>query len=361
MAARRYSPTQYLDAVKKHDGDRREAAKELGVGLRAIWENLKICEEQGHEVPAPLYNSDRLAYVRGDIRAAVQSPVVLQAEIDELRGQLEAVTLVKRWAAAKPKTRAIRKPNGCKHLVIPDTQVKVGVPIDHLEAAGNYAADKRPDVITIIGDWWDFPSLSSYDRGQKSFEGRRYRMDVEAGKAGMEKFLAPIRKAKGYRPRIVMTLGNHEHRVNRAVEEHAILDGTIGIRDLQLEAFGIEVHEFLKPVVIDGVSYCHYFPRAASGKVMQSRTGAPNALAQLRREGRSCVAGHTQGFDISCLPFSGRLQWGVIAGSFYQHQETYLTAQGNDHWHGVVMLHEVQDGCFSPMVVGINYLLEKYQ
>jgi len=284
----------------------------------------------------------------------------LQATIDDLRAQLQSVTTVKQWAAAKPSKRATRKPSGAKHLVIPDTQVKVGVPIDHLEAAGNYAAEKRPDVITIIGDWWDFPSLSSYDRGKLSFEGRRYRLDVEAGKAGMERFLKPIRKARNYRPRIVFTLGNHEERVLRAVQEDSRLEGLLGLHDLKLAEFGLESYEFLRPVVIDGVSYCHFFPRAASGKVMQSKSGAPNALAQLRREGRSCVAGHTQGFDIACLPFSGRLQWGVICGSFYQHQEAYLTAQGNDHWHGVIMLHEVRDGCFSPMVVSIDYLLKRY-
>ncbi len=288
------------------------------------------------------------------------TPDALQATIDDLRGQLEAVTVVKRWAASNPRKRTASKPKHPKHLYVPDTQVKVGVPINHLAAAGNYAAEKRPDTIVLAGDWWDFPSLSSYDRGKLAFEGRRYRLDVEAGKAGMELFLAPIRKQKGYRPRIVMTIGNHEERVLRAVQENPALDGMIGLHDLQLEAFGVESHEFLRPVVIDGVSYCHFYPRSASGKVMQSKSGAPNALAQLRREGRSCVAGHTQGFDIACLPFAGRLQWGIIAGSFYQHQERYLTPQGQDHWHGVLMLHEVNAGSFSPMVVSLDYLLRKY-
>ena len=350
--ARRFTPQQYKDCVDRHGGDAGAAAAELGVTMRCVHDNLQILRRG---VPYQVPSIPATLEVNGISKAA-------QAQIDDLKAQLEAVTIVKRWAATrKPSKRTARKPNGAKHLVIPDTQVKVGVPINHLEAAGNYAAEKRPDVITLIGDWWDFPSLSSYDKGKLSFEGRRYRLDVEAGKAGMEKFLAPIRKAKGYRPRIVITLGNHENRVNRAIEEHAVLDGTIGIHDLQLASFGIEVHEFLSPVVIDGVAYCHYFPRSASGKVMQSKSGAPNALAQLRREGRSCVAGHTQGFDIACLPFSGRLQWGLIAGSFYQHQETYLTPQGQDHWHGVVMLHEVRDGCFSPMVVSLDYLLGKYQ
>jgi hypothetical protein len=282
----------------------------------------------------------------------------LQAKIDDLQGQLEAVTVVKRWARAK--TNKAPRPHGSKHLYIPDTQIKVGVPIDHLTAAGNYAVEKRPDTIVIAGDWWDMPSLSSYDRGKLSFEGRRYRLDVEAGKAGMDRLLQPIRKTRNYRPRIVFTLGNHEERILRAVQEDPRLEGLMGIHDLKLAEFGLEAHQFLKPVVIDGVSYCHFYPRSASGKVMQNKSGAPNALAQLRREGRSCVAGHTQGFDIACLPFSGRQQWGIIAGSFYQHQESYLTPQGQDHWHGVVMLHEVKDGCFSPMVVSLEYLRSKY-
>lgn len=333
---------QAVDAVQRY-GSVTEAAAALGMNRNTLHHRLHLA---WHVQPSP--------------RVCVgASSVELQAQIDDLKGQLEAVTIVKRWAR-KPSTRTTRKPNNCKHLYIPDTQIKVGVPIDHLEAAGNYAAEKRPDVIVIAGDWWDFPSLSSYDKGKLSFEGRRYRLDVEAGKAGMEKFLGPIRKQKGYNPRIVMTLGNHEERVLRAVQEHAVLEGMIGLHDLQLEAFGIESHEFLKPVVIDGVAYCHYFPRAASGKVMQSKSGAPNALAQLRREGRSCVAGHTQGFDIACLPFCGRLQWGIQAGSFYQHSESYLTPQGQDHWHGVIMLHEVNEGSFSPMVVSLTYLLTKY-
>ena len=81
-----------------------------------------------------------------------------------------------------------------KHLVIPDTQVKPGDRADHLRWAGEYAAEKKPDVIVHIGDHWDMPSLSSYDVGKKSFEGRRYVNDVEAGINAMHKFLEPIQR-----------------------------------------------------------------------------------------------------------------------------------------------------------------------
>jgi len=61
-----------------------------------------------------------------------------------------------------------------KHFILPDCQVKPGVPLNHLEWAGRFVVDKRPEVVVCLGDFADMPSLSSYDVGKKSFEGRRY-------------------------------------------------------------------------------------------------------------------------------------------------------------------------------------------
>ena len=77
---------------------------------------------------------------------------------------------------------------GKMHLVLPDVQSKPGVSSDHLEWIGNYIAEKQPDTIICIGDWWDMPSLSAYDKGKLSYEGRRYVKDVKAGRgAGLQK------------------------------------------------------------------------------------------------------------------------------------------------------------------------------
>ena len=83
-----------------------------------------------------------------------------------------------------------------KHLVIPDTQVKPGHSTAHLKWAGEYAAEKKPDVIIHIGDHWDMASLSSYDVGKKSFEGRRYTRDIRAGLNAMDHFIAPTKEEK---------------------------------------------------------------------------------------------------------------------------------------------------------------------
>ena len=82
---------------------------------------------------------------------------------------------------------------GSRILVIPDTQVKPGVNTDHLEWAGRYAVKMKPDVIVHIGDHWDMPSLSSYDKkGSRQMEGKRYVQDIAAGNEAMDRFMAPI-------------------------------------------------------------------------------------------------------------------------------------------------------------------------
>lgn len=258
---------------------------------------------------------------------------------------------------AQKKISSKPSPRNKTHLIIPDTQCKPGVPLDHCGWAGQFVADRQPDVVVCLGDWWDMPSLSSYDKGKKSFEGRRYKADIEAGRKAMELFMAPMRKMRK-KPRLVFLIGNHEQRIQRAIEDDPKLDGTIGYQDFGLD--GWEVYPFLQVVVIDGIAYSHFFPRSANGSIAQTKQGAPDAKAQLMREGRSCTAGHKQGLDIKPLSLGGRLQWGLIAGSFYQHDEDYLSPQGNDHWRGLVVKHQVKDGYYDPMIVGMDYLRQRY-
>lgn len=249
-------------------------------------------------------------------------------------------------------------------LVIPDAQVKPGTPTDHLKWLGQYIVDKRPDVIVNIGDWADMPSLSSYDVGKKSFEGRRYKADVDASLKAMYTLLAPmfdlqIRQRKNkkavYEPRMVLTLGNHENRINRAVENDPKLEGTIGITDLEYETFGWEVFPFLDVVVIDGVAFSHYFSTGTAGRP------ASTANAQLNKVHMSCIAGHQQGLQIATgKRADGALLTSIIAGSFYTHDEEYMGQQGNKHWRGALMLHGVEDGQFDLNPLPIRYLEEKY-
>ena len=256
-----------------------------------------------------------------------------------------------------------------EHLYIPDCQVHTDAPLDHLEWIGKYIIDKKPDVIVCAGDFADMPSLSSYDRGKKNFEGRRYKKDIEAAKAGMDVLLSPLRsmqrrqkhlKQKVYRPRMVLTLGNHEDRINRAIQEEAILEDTIGIGDLEYEKYGWEVVPYLQTIEIDGILYSHFFPRNPNGRIVQNKRGCPSARAQVVREMQSCTSGHLQGVDFCIYQTGSHRKYGLIAGSCYLHEEAYLTPQGTHYWRGIVYKHEVQHGEYDPMLVSLGYLCRRY-
>tara|TARA_R110000822_G_scaffold275773_1_gene397904 strand:+ start:30601 stop:31371 length:771 start_codon:yes stop_codon:yes gene_type:complete len=250
-----------------------------------------------------------------------------------------------------------------KHLVIPDVQAKEGIPLEHLEWIGKYIVDKKPDVVVCIGDFADMPSLSSYDKGKKSFEGRRYNIDIEYTQKAMDMLLTPLREYnkhrikihdKQYKPRLVLTLGNHEERIARTVNCQPELDGLIGYHQLPYQDW--EVIDFLKPVIIDGVLYVHYLANPMTGKPYSG-----TALNQLIKVGQSYVVGHKQTLDVATrFTLDSRQQWGIIAGACYLHDEDYKGYQGNHHWRGIVMLHDVIDGSFNPMFVDLKYLKERY-
>ena len=250
-------------------------------------------------------------------------------------------------------------PKPRKHLIIPDCQVKPNVPTEHLSWIGQYIVEKQPDVIVCIGDFADLPSLSSYDVGKKSFEGRRYKADIEAARAGMELLLAPMlqynkkrNQQRRYKPRMVMTLGNHEERILRATENDPKLDGTISIDDLGYKEAGWEVHDFLKIVEIDGISYSHYFTTGVMGRPVNS------AAALLKERMGSATMGHTQAYDVAV--HKKTLHRGLFCGVCYLHDEAYLGAQGNIARRQIIMKHEVRDGRYDLMEVSLDFLRRKY-
>jgi hypothetical protein len=249
-----------------------------------------------------------------------------------------------------------------KHLVIPDVQAKPDVDFDYLRCIGNYIVDKKPDVIVCIGDFADMESLSSYDRGMKSFEGRSYNKDIWAAREAMDALLTPLyqfnekakrQKEKKYKPRMVLTLGNHENRINRVINEDRKLEGLISTDDMPYQDW--EVIPFLEVIVIDGIAYSHYFTSGVMGRPITT------ANALLTKKHMSCFAGHQQGRQIAYgRRADGSEMTAIICGSCYEHNEDYLGSQGNQHWRGFYMLHEVNNGSFDEMAVSIRYVKENH-
>jgi hypothetical protein len=249
-----------------------------------------------------------------------------------------------------------------KHMVIPDTQCRPGVPLDHLRWAGLYACVKKPTTIINLGDHWDMASLCSYDKGKRAAENMRYSIDIEAGNKGMDLFMEPIAEEMErdplWCPRLVLTRGNHEQRIERATQDNPELEGTLSFDALRTwgSTWDWEVYPFLKVVTIDGVNYAHYFTSGVMGRAVTT------ARALLTKKHESCVMGHVQSYQTAMdYTATGKRITALFAGCYYQHQDDYRDAQSNvGTWRGVHILYGVQNGEFTHNSIDIGYLKHRF-
>ena len=260
------------------------------------------------------------------------------------------------------------KSEGNTHFVIPDTQAKPGVCFKYMNKIGQYIANRKPEVIVHLGDHYDLPSLSSYDKGSRKAEGRRLHTDLEAGLLSMEYLLKPIHDLQQkeieeygeirYKPYMVLTLGNHEQRLERHVNANPELFGFVDYESFRYSEMGWDWYDFLDPVIVDGVTYCHFMANPFSGKPYGG-----SCANILKHVGESFTCGHKQTLDVTTrfLPSSGQQQWGIVAGACYEHLESYKGIQGNKHWRGVVVKHNVKGGTYNPMFVDLDYINRKYK
>jgi hypothetical protein len=249
-----------------------------------------------------------------------------------------------------------------RHLFIPDTQVKEGVPISHIEALGNYIEEKRFEKIICAGDWWDMPATSNFNSAKEQ-ENLRVLDDISSGNRAMNLLWKAVdkrnkqcakNKKKQYQPDCTFLMGNHEAHLERLWEKDPRLHGLIGYDALNLGRW--KVHEFLKVVDIDGILYSHYFCNPMSG-----RPWGGMIETRIKNVGQSFTQGHAQSFKYGELEISsGKRRHGCVAGSFYQHEEDYKGPQGNHHWRGVIVKNEVSDGQYDIMKISLDYLLRKY-
>lgn len=256
-----------------------------------------------------------------------------------------------------PRTRPM------EHVFVPDTQVRPGVPTDHILAAANYIVDKRPNKIIIAGDWYDLPSLSSYDKpGHIDHEGQRYALDVDAGDEAFNMFIRRIRlEHRRYKPEIHFLMGNHEYRIIRAVEANPRHhEGVMSYSNLAaMQSDYVQCHDFLEIVELDGILYSHYFVNPQS--LMRGVLGG-QMDNRLNKIGQSFTQGHQQTIMWGTQPTTnGRMRQGLVAGAFYQHEEKYLGPQGKNYWRGMVYKHEVRNGEYDVMMLSLNYLRRQWR
>jgi hypothetical protein len=253
-----------------------------------------------------------------------------------------------------------------KIVLIADTQrrpdnVQINTPLDH--ALGNLIVEEEPDIVVHIGDHFDMPSLSTYDmpkNNRRTIDGREVAADVAAGRESMDRILAPLRdlqrrqrdsKHRVYRPRMVFTLGNHEERILRFPE----LRGLVGIEDM-FAGTPWEVYDYLEPACFGGVEFVHYAANPLSG-----RPYGGSAEYRLNKTKMSVCQGHEQTFKYA-MEFlnNGRALSFLVGGSCYLHDEPYKGPQGNNHFRGAFILHDVENGTYDLEQVSCKRLLKEY-
>lgn len=260
-----------------------------------------------------------------------------------------------------------------KHFVIPDTQVKPGIPLDNLDWFGKYIVETKPDVVVMLGDWYDLPSLSSWDRGKAAFQGRRFKADVAAGHAALDRMWKPIndynatrrqRKERQWEPEKHVVWGNHEDRADRCAEDTPELKGFVGtfLFDEYWQERGWKTHAYKEVIDLDGIWYSHLFTHELTDRAM----GAI-ASTLLKQIGHTFTQGHRQTYDISTRYVGKHMHRALIAGASYLHDEDFKgpsravsERSGNHHWRGCIMKHDVSEGEYSLMELPLDFFCRRY-
>ena len=259
---------------------------------------------------------------------------------------------------------------GPKHLCVGDAHFKPGQDMRRADWLGQIIMDERPDKIIIIGDWADMHSLCSYDKGQRKFEGRRYKADIESANEALERTFSPMisynnrQSATGhggrqYKPEIIVTLANHEHRIERATQLDPAMDGMLSASQIEFEKYGAKVYPFLEEVEVDGVYYSHYF---VSGVMARPIGGEHPAYTLLAKQHKSCTAGHSHLADFAQRrQVGGHHIMGCLLGCYFEHDEDYVPPSVSSMWwRGLVIKENVVDGCYDPHFLSMNTIKKRY-
>lgn len=206
------------------------------------------------------------------------------------------------------------------------------------------------------------PSLSSYDKGKKSFQGRTYAADLEAGYDFLERVFSPIRAKKKKLPHRVVLEGNHEYRVKRAINLQPELEGTIGFEDFLFKNYFDEVVEYngSSPgqINIDGINYAHYFISGVNGRPI---SGEHPAYSLLSKQFASCTVGHVHTVDYHVRTSTdGHRLHGLIGGCFFDYFADWAGEANKLYWRGCIVKRNVSNGGYDPQFISIDQMRKDY-
>lgn len=222
--------------------------------------------------------------------------------------------------------------------------------------------DLRPDVVINLGDQWDLSSLSGYDKGKRSFIGKSYARDLEAGLEFSERLWEPVRSTKKRLPHRIYIEGNHEHRIEKALDLSPEMVGTIDFSDFELDRYYDEVIRYKGStpgsVEVDGITYSHYFISGVMGRPIGGEHPAYSLGVKL---GSSVTAGHLHTLDYNVrTDVKGLKRHSLVAGCFFDYESDWAGAANDLYWRGVVFKRNVENGQYDPEFISLDQLRKEY-
>lgn len=249
-----------------------------------------------------------------------------------------------------------------KHLVIPDQHAHYQHKNDRAVWLGELIKDVKPDKVINLGDMADMPSLSSYDKGKRSFQGRTYQADINAHLDFQDKLWSTVRQSKKKLPQRYTLHGNHEQRIDRAIEVQPELDGVISYSDLELDNWYDVVvpYQGSTPgqISIDGITYAHYIVAGISGRPIG---GEHHAHSLLAKNHSSCIVAHSHLFDYcQRTRADGQKIIGVVAGCYIDYDMDFAGNACRLWDSGVLILDNVSNGTFDIQRVSLDTIEKCY-
>ena len=223
--------------------------------------------------------------------------------------------------------------------------------------------DVKPDVVINGGDNADMLSLCSYDKGLASAVGRSYQEDIEAHLDFEDKLWGKVKKSKRKMARRVFLVGNHEQRIERAINANATLSGTIGYGDLKLKDNydDIVYYSGTTPgsICIDGITYSHFFVTGVSGR---PNTSSSPGSSTLQKTFRSVTQGHAHVLDYCTKPTIGGGRIHSLVGGAFMSEPLVWAGQANDiWWRGCFIKRNVENGNYDLEMVSMDRLKKTYE
>jgi hypothetical protein len=248
------------------------------------------------------------------------------------------------------------------HLIIPDQHAHYQHSNERADWLAQLIIDIKPDVVINIGDSADMPSLSGYDKGKRGFHGRTYRQDIDAHLDFQDRLWAPVVQRKKRLPRSIFCIGNHEWRIERALDLSPELQGSIGLGDLDLGRWYDQVVPYNggTPGVInvDGILYAHYFISGVMGRPVG---GEHPAYSLLQKHYKSATSGHLHLAD-QCIRTDGdgRKVMGTFCGCYQDYDADWAGEANRLWWRGVLVKNNVDNGTYDPEWISIDSLRKAY-